>query len=181
MKLPIFALFLCVFLFASHFLDINPFDIHPSEILQPLAIPRRLPPAPEFTMNEIIRAASRKHQVKSAFIKSIIAAESGFKRGVVSPKGAIGLMQLMPATAHELGADPTVPEQNVEAGTHYLSRLLQLYSKRRDQLRWTIAAYNAGPGAVARYHGVPPYRETRAYVARVLRYFKKYQIRESRG
>lgn len=132
-------------------------------------------PAPAFTLNEVIRAACRKHQVKAAFVKSIIRAESGFSPTVVSPKGAIGLMQLMPETAREFGADPTVPEQNVEAGTHYLSWLLQRYGKKRDQMKRTIAAYNAGPGNVDRYHGVPPFRETRAYVARVMRYFKKYQ------
>ena len=134
--------------------------------------------APRFTLNEIIRAASAKYQVKPTFVKSIIAAESGFSPGAVSPKGAIGLMQLMPETAREFGADPTVAEQNVEAGTQYLSSLLRMYAHRRDQLRRAIAAYNAGPGAVKRYHGVPPYRETRHYVARVLRLFKRY---ESRG
>ena len=146
-------------------------------------IPERLPlmttgihiPAPAFTLNEVIRAACRKHQVKAAFVKSIIRAESGFSPTVVSPKGAIGLMQLMPETAREFGADPRVPEQNVEAGTHYLSWLLQRYGKKRDPMRRAIAAYNAGPGNVDRYHGVPPFRETRAYVTRVLRYFKKYQ------
>jgi soluble lytic murein transglycosylase-like protein len=136
---------------------------------------------PRFTMNEVIRAVSRKYQVKTAFVKSIIAAESGFSPGIVSPKGAVGLMQLMPATAREFGADPAVPEQNVEAGTHYLSWLMQRYANRRDQLPRTIAAYNAGPGAVERYRGVPPYRETRKYVSRVLRFFKKYQTDELRG
>ena len=109
-----------------------------------------------------------------AFIKSIIAAESGFSAGAVSPKGAIGLMQLMPATAREFGADPNVPEQNIEAGVHYLSWLQQRYAHKKDQLRRVIAAYNAGPGAVERYRGVPPYRETRVYVARVLRFYKRY-------
>jgi len=117
-------------------------------------------------MNEIIRA---------------IAAESGFNPAVVSPEGAIGLMQLMPATANELDADPNIPEQNVDAGAHYLSLLMARYSHKRDQMKRAIAAYNAGPGAVARYHGVPPYRETRAYVSRVLRYFKKYQVSELAG
>ena len=169
MKLFTFALFLCAGLFAAHMIDILT-----TKLIRPVAIKFRIP-APEFTMNEIIRAASLKHRVKPAFIKSIIAAESAFKPAAVSNKGAIGLMQLMPATARELGADPSVPEQNVEAGTHYLSRLLQLYSKKRDQLRWTIAAYNAGPVAVKRFHGVPPYRETRTYVARGMKYMKKYE------
>lgn len=176
MRILTFASLLCVCLLTAHAIDIITLNFLGIE-----AIRLHFPPAPAFTMNEIIRAASLKHQVKSAFIKSIIAAESGFNPGLVSPKGAIGLMQLMPATALELGADPTVPEQNVEAGTHYLSRLLRLYAHRHDQLRRTIAAYNAGPGAVARYHGVPPYRETRAYVARVLRYFRKYQMHQLGG
>ena len=147
------------------------------------AVPDTLPPihinlhipAPAFTLNEVIRAACRKHQVSTAFVKSIIRAESGFSPTVVSPKGAIGLMQLMPETARELGADPAVPEQNVEAGTRYLGWLLQRYGKKRDPMKSAIAAYNAGPGNVDRYHGVPPFRETRAYVVRVMKYFKKYQ------
>src|SRR6267378_4609678 len=72
-------------------------------------------PAPAFRLNDVIYAASRKHGISAAFIKSIIAAESGFSPTVVSPKGAIGLMQLMPGTAREYGADPTIPEQNVDA------------------------------------------------------------------
>ena len=170
MRLATFALFVCACMFAAHVID-----LFATKILKPVAVRLRVPPAPQFTMNEIIRAASLKHRVKPAFIKSIIAAESAFKPTALSGKGAIGLMQLMPATARELGADPTIPEQNVEAGTHYLSRLLTLYSKKRDPMKWTIAAYNAGPGAVNRFHGVPPYRETRQYVTRVLKYFKKYQ------
>lgn len=84
-------------------------------------------------------------------------------------------MQLMPETAHQFGVDPTVPEQNIDAGAGYLSWLLQRYADKRDQLRRTIAAYNAGPGAVERYHGVPPFRETRTYVSRVLRLYKVYK------
>lgn len=131
-------------------------------------------PAPHFTLNEMIAAASRKHQVSPAFVKSIIAAESGFSQEAVSPKGAVGLMQLMPETAREFGADPAVPEQNIDAGAQYLSWLLRRYAGKRDALRRAIAAYNAGPGAVERYRGVPPYRETRTYVRRVLRFYKKY-------
>ncbi|HEX6896693.1 MAG TPA: lytic transglycosylase domain-containing protein [Bryobacteraceae bacterium] len=133
---------------------------------------------PPFSLNEVIHAASRKYQVPPAFVKSIIAAESHFSPNVVSPKGAVGLMQLMPETARHLGANPAIPEQNVDAGTNYLSSLLRRYSKRKTQLRDTIAAYNAGPGAVKRYKGVPPYRETRAYVKRVLTFFAKYQREE---
>lgn len=84
-------------------------------------------------------------------------------------------MQLMPETAQELAVDPTIPEQNVDAGARYLSWLLRRYAHKRDPLRRAIAAYNAGPGAVDRYHGVPPFRETRAYVSRVLRFYRVYE------
>ena len=137
--------------------------------------------APQFTFSDIVSAAARRHRLNPAFIKSIIAAESAFSPTAVSPKGAVGLMQLMPATAREFGADPGVPEQNIDAGAHYLSWLMQRYSHRKDQLRRVIAAYNAGPGAVEHYRGVPPYRETRVYVARVLRFFKRYQSEAAAG
>jgi soluble lytic murein transglycosylase-like protein len=123
----------------------------------------------------LIRAAARKHGVSAAFIKSIVAAESNFDAAAVSPKGAIGLMQLMPATARLFGADPDIPAQNVDAGTSYLRVLLGKYHKYRDCLRRVIAAYNAGPGAVDHYRGVPPYPETRTYVARVLNFMKRFQ------
>ena len=84
-------------------------------------------------------------------------------------------MQLMPATAQLFGADPAVPAQNVDAGTHYLRILLAKYHKYRDGLRRVIAAYNAGPAAVDHYRGVPPYPETRTYVARVLYYLRLFR------
>ena len=122
----------------------------------------------------LIRAAAEKHQVPAALVKSIVAAESNFQIEVVSAKGAIGLMQLMPDTAHEYGADPTIPEQNVDAGTRYLHFLINKYRKHRNPLSRVIAAYNAGPGAVDHYHGIPPFRETRGYVARVMGYMRQY-------
>ncbi|HEX4593210.1 MAG TPA: lytic transglycosylase domain-containing protein [Bryobacteraceae bacterium] len=169
MKFLTFVLlfFLCVL--AAHL-----FDGLKTHILRPV-LTRFHIPAPRFTLNEIIAAAARKHQVSPAFVMSIIEAESGFSQAVVSPKGAVGLMQLMPETAREFGADPSIPEQNIDAGAHYLSWLLQRYKGKRDALRRTIAAYNAGPGAVERYRGVPPFRETRTYVTRVLRFYKKYE------
>jgi soluble lytic murein transglycosylase-like protein len=93
-------------------------------------------------------------------------------------------MQLMPATAQEYGADPAVPEQNVDAGTQYLGRLLKRYARHRNGLSRAIAAYNAGPGVVDRCHGIPPFRETRTYVARVLAFLRQYRkehIREARA
>ena len=133
-----------------------------------------VPPKPLDTP-ALIRAASIKHGVPAAFIKSIVAAESNFDAAAVSNKGAIGLMQLMPATAQLFGADPAIPEQNVDAGTHYLRFLMNRYRKYKNWLSRVIAAYNAGPGAVDRYRGVPPYPETRSYVARVLGFLAQFR------
>ncbi len=130
--------------------------------------------APPFAVGEVIEAMARKHKIHPAIVKSIIAAESAFRPEVVSSKGALGLMQLMPETAQEMGADASIPEQNVEAGTRYLSGLLRRYQNRRDGMKLAIAAYNAGPGNVDRYHGIPPFAETRNYVTRVLKFYKHY-------
>jgi soluble lytic murein transglycosylase-like protein len=108
-----------------------------------------------------------------ALVKAVIAAESNFKANAVSRVGAVGLMQLMPATAAELGVyAPFEPGQNVNGGVRYLKKLLE----RFDVLDHALAAYNAGPETVDRHQGVPPYPETRAYVARVLRFYSKYQL-----
>lgn len=123
----------------------------------------------------LIRAAAAKHHVPAAFVKSIVAAESNFDVEAVSRCGAIGLMQLIPATALAYGADPTDPEENIDAGTRHLRVLMDRYHRYRDWMRRVIAAYNAGPGAVDRYRGVPPYRETRQYVARVLLLLRHFQ------
>jgi soluble lytic murein transglycosylase-like protein len=126
-------------------------------------------------VGELIENVAEKHNLPSAFIRSIVAAESAFRSDAVSSKGALGLMQVMPETASEMGLDASIPEQNVEAGTKYLKGLIGYYGKRRDWLKRTIAAYNAGPGNVDKYRGVPPFRETRAYVTRVLSNFEKYR------
>ena len=100
---------------------------------------------------------------------SVIRAESNFKPHAVSPKGARGLMQLMPSTAAQLGvADAFDPKANIEAGTAHLNSLLNLY---HDDPVKALAAYNAGAHRVDQYHGVPPYRETRAYVSKIVRDF----------
>ena len=139
------------------------------------APPSRTPLKTLVDPHALIREAASRHGVPPALVKSIMAAESNFISDVVSPKGAVGLMQLMPETALEFGADPMDPKQNVDAGTHYLRYLLDRYQKRRNALTRAIAAYNAGPGMVDRYHGVPPFRETRQYVSRVLCFLHRFQ------
>jgi soluble lytic murein transglycosylase-like protein len=122
------------------------------------------------TVSELADAAADKYGLDRKLVRSVIAAESGFQSNAVSPKGAIGLMQLMPSTAQELGADPRDPAQNVDAGTRYLRDLLVKYDGR---LWHALAAYNAGPGAVDKYNGVPPYRETYDYIRRIDRKLKQ--------
>jgi soluble lytic murein transglycosylase-like protein len=113
---------------------------------------------------ELADAAADRYGLPRALVRSVMAAESGFQPSAMSPKGAIGLMQLMPATAQDLGADPHDPAQNVDAGTRYLRDLLEKYNYG---LRHALAAYNAGPGAVDKYNGIPPYRETIDYISRI--------------
>jgi soluble lytic murein transglycosylase-like protein len=123
------------------------------------------PPTPE----EIVAVAAVNNGLRPEFVRSVAAVESAYRTQAVSPKGAIGLMQLMPGTAAELGADPHDPTQNADAGAKYLRQLLLRYKDTHDPVRLALAAYNAGPGAVDRYRNIPPYRETQQYVERVLR------------
>jgi soluble lytic murein transglycosylase-like protein len=127
-------------------------------------------PAPAPTPAELADAAADRYGLDRKLVRSVIAAESAFHTEAVSPKGAIGLMQLMPGTAQTLGADPHDPAQNVDAGTRYLRDLLVKYD---GKLWHALAAYNAGPGAVDKYHGVPPYRETYDYIRRIDRKLKQ--------
>lgn len=137
---------------------------------------------PKADAMKLIQAAAQRHNVPAAFVKSIVAAESNFNCNAISPRGAIGLMQLMPETAQEYGADPTDPEQNIDAGTHYLRVLMTRYERKRSQqLSRVIAAYNAGPGMVDKYRGIPPFRETRQYVARVLNFLRHFRLADRRG
>lgn len=119
----------------------------------------------------LVEAAAKKYGIDEKLLHSLVKAESGYRAGAVSPKGAIGLMQLMPQTAKSYGADPTDPAQNVETGTRYLAELLTKYD---GGLYRALAAYNAGPGAVAKYNGqIPPYAETQQYIRRVLRLWQQ--------
>lgn len=115
-------------------------------------------------------AAARRHGLDPDLVLAVVAVESAFRPDAVSPKGAQGLMQLMPRTAASLGvSDAFDPQQNLDAGTRHLRFLVDLYG---GDLRRALAAYNAGQGAVKRYGGVPPYRETREYVKKIL---KRYE------
>ena len=120
-------------------------------------------PAPA-TPAGLADAAADRYGLPRQLVRSVMAAESAFQPRAVSPKGAIGLMQLMPSTAQALGANPYDPFQNVDAGAHYLRDLLTRYDNR---LWHALAAYNAGPEAVDKYNGVPPYPETINYVSRI--------------
>jgi soluble lytic murein transglycosylase-like protein len=133
----------------------------------PVAVPPQ-PPAPAAAPSptDLADAAADKYGLPRPLVRAVMAAESGFQQDAVSPKGAIGLMQLMPDTALLLGVDPHDPAQNVEAGVRYLHDLLLRYDY---SLYRALAAYNAGPGAVDKYHWVPPYRETIEYINRVER------------
>lgn len=120
----------------------------------------------------IIARASARNRVSPALVKAVVHAESNFDRRAVSRRGARGLMQLMPRTARALGvSDPFDPRQNIYGGTRYLGELIGRYS---GNLRLALAAYNAGPSAVGRHSGVPPYRETQGYVRRVLTLYRRY-------
>ena len=123
-------------------------------------------PDPPSTIHQSIRAAAKKYNLSESLIKSVIEAESNFRADAISPAGAQGLMQLMPATARELGVtDPFDIEQNIDAGARYLRKMLNRFN---GDTRLALTAYNAGPGTVARYNGDVPYEETRNYVQRVL-------------
>ena len=125
--------------------------------------------------DQLIAATCQRYGVEFALVKAVIKAESAFDPSALSPAGARGLMQLMPATAAQHGVDNTHnPQSNIEGGVRHIRLLLNRF---RGNLPLTLAAYNAGPEAVDRYHGVPPYVETRTYVQRVLQYRESYRRR----
>jgi hypothetical protein len=122
---------------------------------------------------EAIDAAAKAHDLDPALVRAVIHAESGFNPKARSHKGAVGLMQLMPATAREVGVrDARVPSHNIRGGTQYLASLLAQF---RGDVTLAAAAYNAGPAAVAKYAGIPPYAETQVYVQRVKILHRRYR------
>jgi Transglycosylase SLT domain len=122
-------------------------------------------------LGEILAKAGHEHNLDVDLLASLVKAESGGNAHAVSSAGARGLMQLMPATATELGVEDSFkPDENVRGGSTYLDAMLTRY---HDNLALALAAYNAGPAAVDKYHGIPPYRETQGYVARVIHEFNR--------
>ena len=122
-------------------------------------------------VEEIIETISEKYGIDSDFIKAIIKQESGFNTRATSKKGAMGLMQLMPKTAESLGVlDAYNPSQNIEGGVKYLKGLLDKYDNNKEL---ALAAYNAGPGAVKKYGGIPPYKETKNYINAIMGTYNK--------
>ena len=145
------------------------------------------PPAPRpakpiadtATPQELVQRAAVHAGLPPAIVESVAKAESAYRQDAVSPKGAVGLMQLMPATAAALNANPYDAAQNAEAGAQYLHDLLLKYESDPHQVSKAVAAYNAGPAAVDKYNGVPPYPETIQYVNRVLTLYEKEQKKNS--
>ncbi len=120
-----------------------------------------------------INSAAKEYRIDPALVRAVIHAESAFRPTAVSSKGAMGLMQLMPGTAKDMGVvNAMAPEENIHGGVKYLAMLLD---ENRGNTRLATAAYNAGPGAVKRYGGVPPYKETQTYVKRVKILHERYK------
>jgi soluble lytic murein transglycosylase-like protein len=154
--------------------EIASVDLLPDPPAEPVA--KTEPRLTEADVHELIAKAGASHNLDVDLLASVVRAESGGNIYAVSRTGAQGLMQLMPGTAAELGVtDSFRADQNINGGTAYLDALLVKY---HDHLALALAAYNAGPAAVDKYHGIPPYRETRAYVARVIREFNRRKQQE---
>jgi soluble lytic murein transglycosylase-like protein len=167
------------------YLEVNASDITSAEtVTLPKPTPSKtVAPVPEqerltdAELRPMLAKAGAAFDIDSDLLASVIRHESGGHSHAVSRAGAQGLMQLMPGTASQLGVrNSFAPGQNIDGGTAYLNALLTKY---HDDLALALAAYNAGPAAVDRWHGIPPYRETRLYVARVIHeYNRRYQLRQ---
>lgn len=158
--------------------SIEPDDAPPTASPDAGAVAPAASPAaqPAGTVDDYIKAASEKHRIDRALIESVIHAESRFNPNALSPKGAQGLMQLMPGTAAALGVNNAFdPQSNIEGGTRYLQQLLIQYN---NDLAKALAAYNAGPHRVQQYNGIPPYRETQNYVSNIINDFNRKKIAE---
>jgi len=129
------------------------------------------------SVDEVIREIAREYGIDGALVKAIVTVESNCDPRAISRKGAQGLMQLMPSTARDLKVSkPLDPRENIIGGVKYIKGLLAAYG----DLRLALAGYNAGPGAVKKYAGIPPYRETISYVKKVLNYYKRFKNEEKK-
>lgn len=145
-------------------------EIDSIEIVSRPAVPPKKEPEPNSDTEKLLADAAQAYGVDPAFVRSVAQIESGLRQAAISPKGAMGLMQLMPATAATLQVNPNEAAANASGGAHYLRELLLRY--KGDSVL-ALAAYNAGPGAVQKYGGAPPYEETRRYIVKVLQEYKK--------
>lgn len=163
---------------SDSYIDISTDQIDHFERDLTLSAAPRTSTSPE-DLHQVINTVSGRHHLDPDLVTSVIHAESGFNPHAVSPKGAQGLMQLMPQTASQLGVGNAFdPSANVEGGSRYLRELLERYN---FDLIKALAAYNAGPQRVEQYRGVPPYFETRAYVAKVIRDFNRKKLAEKKA
>lgn len=131
------------------------------------------------TWKETARKEAKEKEIDPLLVHAVIMAESAEDPLCISPKGAMGLMQLMPGTARELGVeDPFSPHENVKGGVSYLAQMLKRFD---GNVKLALAAYNAGPGAVEKYKGIPPYEETRTFVDRVLKFYRKAKNQDDKS
>ncbi|MHB1672623.1 MAG: lytic transglycosylase domain-containing protein [Acidobacteriaceae bacterium] len=172
----------------ENYLDVAAADIVAVETVQAEAVlPSTAPQAtglsqaqatPQADIPALLQQAGVEHHLDPDLLASVVHAESDGRIHAVSPVGARGLMQLMPGTAKDLGVrDSFAADENIAGGTAYLDALLMYY---HENIALALAAYNAGPAAVDRYHGIPPYAETRRYVERVIHDFNQRKMREAR-
>jgi soluble lytic murein transglycosylase-like protein len=161
-----------VYTSGENYIELKATEIVSVDVLpDPVVAPALAAQLTKTNLSEMLASAGTQHNIDADLLASIVKAESNGQTRAVSRTGAQGLMQLMPGTAREMGvADSFEPQQNINGGTQYLDALLTRY---HDNIALAVAAYNAGPAAVDRYHGVPPYRETQAYIRRVIREFNR--------
>jgi hypothetical protein len=166
---------------AAEILSVEPDEVVDVEPVGTAPLPAAVPARPDGTnrsIDQMVVDAARKYALPRSLVRAVARAESAFNPAAVSAKGAQGVMQLMPGTARELGVRNAFdPAENIDAGARLLRLLLEKYDGRVAE---ALAAYNAGQGAVTRHKGVPPYRETRGYIRRIVKDFEKAE-REAEG